>query len=234
MLLNFKYKAAQKRTPTGCVNHSIGVAQPSVDIIYGIMNTTTVKWGVNAILGDFHKGEGKILVTLPLDYVPAGCGSGTKGSWNTTHIQWEIAEPAGHTYSGGTMVGYDVEKNQDYFDRMWKLLVAWNVYCANKFGYDASMIADHSESYKAGYGSNHTDLGHWLPKHNKSMDMLREEVMQIMGTVSKTTSTTSTDNSKEIWNFFKGKGFSDYATAGILGNLYDESALNPKKFAKYF
>ena len=34
------------------------------------------------------------------------------------------------------MIGYDVAKNQPFFDRMWKMVVAWNVYCAKIFGYD--------------------------------------------------------------------------------------------------
>lgn len=78
------------------------------------------------------------------------------------------------------MVNYDVKKNAEYFSRMWKMLVAWNVYVAVKFGYDANAIADHSEAYKAGYGSNHSDMGQWLPKHGKSMDALREEVRRII------------------------------------------------------
>lgn len=39
---------------------------------------------------------------------------------------------------------------------------------------------------------------------------------------------STTDNAKVIWNFLKGKGLNDYATAGIMGNLKAESALNPK------
>lgn len=35
------------------------------------------------------------------------------------------------------------------------------------------------------------------------------------------------DNSKIIWDFLKAKGFSDYAAAGIEGNLEKESALRP-------
>ena len=31
-----------------------------------------------------------------------------------------------------------------------------------------------------------------------------------------------------IWNFFKSQGFTDEGTAGIMGNLYAESHLNPK------
>lgn len=164
----------------GCVNHSVGCAQPKADAFFNSMNKTSAQWGVNAILGDFHTGEGRILVTLDLKARPWGCGSGSKGSWNNTKIQWEVCEPAGHTYAGGTMIAYDVEKNQGYFDRMWKMLVAWNVYCAVKLGYQVSGISDHAESYRAGYGSNHSDMGQWLPKHGKSMDALRAEVRAIL------------------------------------------------------
>ncbi len=287
---NFKFKAADKMIPEGCVNHSVGTAQPSLDVWYKLMNETD-KWAVNAILGDFHLGEGKILLVMPLDYKPAGCGPGSKGSWNTNRIQWEIAEPAGHKYNGGTMIGYDAAKNQPYFDRMWKLLVAWNVYCAHKYGYDSKTINDHAESYKAGYGSNHADVGHWFPRHGKNMDILRQEVQQILDN-TKIQSSTTLDNApdawgkeavnwailnkillgnekgdyklhsnctrqdmliflyrakdilktkaeevnvpKYIWDFLKGKGFNDFAIAGIMGNLYAESGLNPVNLQNTF
>lgn len=177
---NGAYQAGRKINPQGCVNHSVGCAQPSVDVFFNLMNKSSAGWGVNALLGDFHKGDGRILVVLPLDARPWGCGSGSKGSWNNTKVQWEVCEPAGHTYAGGTMIAYDVAKNQVYFDRMWKMLVAWNVYLVKKFGYDINGISDHAESYRAGYGSNHSDMGQWLPKHGKSMDALRQEVQAIL------------------------------------------------------
>lgn len=177
---NGAYQAGRKINPQGCVNHSVGCAQPSVDVFFNLMNKSSAGWGVNALLGDFHKGDGRILVVLPLDARPWGCGSGSKGSWNNTKVQWEVCEPAGHTYAGGTMIAYDVAKQQVYFDRMWKMLVAWNVYLVKKFGYDINGISDHAESYRAGYGSNHSDMGQWLPKHGKSMDALRQEVQTIL------------------------------------------------------
>ena len=177
---NGAYQAGRKINPQGCVNHSVGCAQPSVDVFFNIMNKSSAGWGVNALIGDFHKGDGRILVVLPLDARPWGCGSGSKGSWNNTKVQWEVCEPAGHTYAGGTMIAYDVAKNQVYFDRMWKMLVAWNVYLVKKFGYDINGISDHAESYRAGYGSNHSDMGQWLPKHGKSMAALRQEVEAIL------------------------------------------------------
>lgn len=177
---NGAYRSGRKINPQGSVNHSVGCAQPSVEVFYRNMNKSSAGWGVNAILGDFHKGDGRILVTMPLNARPWGCGSGKKGSWNNIKVQWEVCEPAGHTYSGGTMIGYDIAKNQVYFDRMWKMLVAWNVYVVDKFGFPISGISDHIESYYAGYGSGHADMGHWLPKHGKSMNALRAEVEAII------------------------------------------------------
>ena len=177
---NGAYKSGRKIKVNGDVNHSFGCAQPNVEVAFSIMDKSSAGWGVNAILGDFHKGEGRILLTLPLDARPWGCGSGTKGSWNNFRIQWEVLEPSGHTYAGGTMIGYDVAKNEAYFQRMWKMLVAWNVYVAHKMGFGPEGISDHAESHKAGYGSNHADMGQWLPKHGKSMDCLRAEVRNIL------------------------------------------------------
>lgn len=174
------YRSGKKITPVGCVNHSLGLAQPSVDKVFESMNNPSAGWGVHAILGDFDKGEGRILLTLPWETRPWGCGSGKYGSYNNNRLQWEICEPAGHTYNGGTMIGYDVKKNETYFNRMWKLLVAWNVYCAIKFDYSVNAINDHSESYVKGYATNHADVMHWFPKHGKSMDALRAEVAKIL------------------------------------------------------
>lgn len=200
---NGAYQAGRKINPQGCVNHSVGCAQPSVDVFFNIMNKSSAGWGVNALLGDFHKGDGRILVVLPLDARPWGCGSGSKGSWNNTKVQWEVCEPAGHTYAGGTMIAYDVAKNQVYFDRMWKMLVAWNVYLIKKFGYDINGISDHAESYRAGYGSNHSDMGQWLPKHGKSMAALRQEVEAILNgdSIAETEDDFMTDVKKfeEAW-----------------------------------
>ena len=177
---NGAYRSGRTIKPGGSVNHSVGCAQPSADVFFDLMNKSEAGWGVNAILGDFHLGEGKIILALNWNTRPWGCGSGKKGSWNNSKIQWEVCEPAGHTYAGGTMIAYDVQKNQQYFERMWKMLVAWNVYCIIKFGYPVEGISDHSESHAAGMGSNHSDMMQWLPKHGKSMDALRAEVQAIL------------------------------------------------------
>lgn len=196
---NGAFRSGRSINPTGAVNHSVGCAQPSAEVFFRLMNDEDAGWGVNAILGDFHKGEGRIILALDIEARPWGCGSGKKGSWNNTKVQWEVCEPAGHTYAGGTMIGYDVEKNAGYFERMWKMLVAWNVYCVVKLGYPVSGISDHAESYRAGYGSNHSDMGHWLPKHGKSMSTLRAEVQAILDNENKEETEMSFEQFKEFW-----------------------------------
>lgn len=202
---NGAYTCGRTIVPNGCVNHSVGCAQPSADVFFNLMNKSGAGWGVNALLGDFHKGEGRILLVLRFDPATKTCsrnwgvGAGKKGSWNNSRIQWEVCEPAGHTYAGGTMIGYDVEKNQAFFDRMWKMLVAWNVYCAVKFGYGTATINDHAESYKAGMGGNHGDMGHWLPKHGKSMDALRAEVQAILNNSGTEDDDMDVARFKELW-----------------------------------
>lgn len=183
---NGAYTCGRTITPSGMVNHSVGCAQPNPDVFFKSMNKSGAGWGVNFILGDFHKGEGRIIQTLRHDPTAKKCsrnwgvGSGKKGSWNNERIQWEICEPSGHTYSGGTMIGYNTEKNQVYFDRMWKLVVAFNVYICDAYCLDADTVGDHYESYLAGMGSGHVDVHHWWPKHGKSMDALRAEVKAIL------------------------------------------------------
>lgn len=61
-------------------------------------------------------------------------------------------------------------------------------------------------------------------------------VVMALGTGSKASGSTTPStptftvnvsaNEATIWNFFKGKGFTDYAVAGLMGNLYAESGLS--------
>ena len=36
------------------------------------------------------------------------------------------------------------------------------------------------------------------------------------------------NNAQIIWNYLKSKGLNDFGTAGLMGNLFAESALNPQ------
>lgn len=47
-------------------------------------------------------------------------------------------------------------------------------------------------------------------------------------------SLTGTTNEAKIWNFFIDKGINAFGTAGLMGNLYAESGLNPKNLQNSF
>lgn len=49
------------------------------------------------------------------------------------------------------------------------------------------------------------------------------ELMDSYGTLSGTTTTM------QVWNYFRSAGFSEEATAGIMGNLYQESGVDPTR-----
>lgn len=41
-------------------------------------------------------------------------------------------------------------------------------------------------------------------------------------------SLTGKNNEEKIWNFLTGKGLNSYGAAGLMGNLFAESGLNPR------
>ena len=56
------------------------------------------------------------------------------GSANNTHISFEICEPGGFKYSSGaTMVGYDVKKNEEYFNNVYQKAVELCAYLCKKY-----------------------------------------------------------------------------------------------------
>lgn len=70
-----------------------------------------------------------------------------------------------------------------------------------------------NSSYIVGYG---------YMRFDEEVETKPEDVKP---TVTGTSSTGSEADEKTIWNFLKAKGLNDYATAGVMGNLYAESAL---------
>lgn len=41
-------------------------------------------------------------------------------------------------------------------------------------------------------------------------------------------------NEQRIWNYLKSNGSNDYGVAGLMGNLYTESGLNPKNLQQTY
>lgn len=69
-----------------------------------------------------------------------------------------------------------------------------------------------------GAGSGYTFLGFI---YNPAVKDDEKPTQPVDGKVS----TGSASDEKTIWNFLKGKGLNDFAVAGVMGNLYAESAL---------
>lgn len=166
------YKAGRTIKPKGIMVHSTGVAQPDVNIFLKAWD----KPGANACVHAIVHREG-VTETLPWNW--RGWHAG--GAANNTHIGFEILEPAGHTYAGGTMIGYDPVKNQAYFDTVYRNAVELCAYLCQTYGLDPEKdIIDHAEGCKLGLSTNHSDVGHWFPKHGKSMDTLRADVRALL------------------------------------------------------
>ena len=194
------YKGTVKFVPQGVLWHSTGANNPNIrryvqpsenDANYtklmALIGTNTNKndWnhiyrkaGVNAFIGKLADGTIASVQTLEWNQKPWGCGSGSKGSCNATHLQFEICE--------------DSLSNATYFNQVYKEACELTAYWCKMFNIDphgtimrngvaVPTILCHADSYKLGFGSNHGDVLHWFRKYGKTMDDVRNDVAAIMG-----------------------------------------------------
>ena len=133
--------------------------------------------GLNAWIGKLADGTVTTVQTMPWNYKPWGCGSGSKGSCNSGWIQFEICE--------------DDLKNEDYFNTTYKEACKLTAYLCEMFDIDplgtvihngvtVPTILCHADSYKLKLGSNHGDVLHWFKKYGKTMDDVRNDVAALM------------------------------------------------------
>ncbi len=108
-----------------------------------------------------------IYQTLPWQIRAWHCGSGSKGSGNNTHIGFEICEPK------DLLDGI-------YFESIWKQSTKLCTDLCKQFNISPDNIICHSEAYKLGIASNHADVMHWFPRHNKTMEDFRNEVKRLI------------------------------------------------------
>lgn len=133
--------------------------------------------GVNAWIGTLADGSVATVQTLPWNYRPWGCGSGSKGSCNTGWIQFEICE--------------DNLSDPDYFAKVYKEACELTAYLCKTYninpngsvnvnGVTVPTILCHQDSYQLGLGSNHGDVYHWFKKYGKDMTTVRKDVAALM------------------------------------------------------
>jgi len=184
MTRNDCYTAGRKIAPKGIMVHS--TATPGV-MAAGWFS----RWNKSYKAGEINR---QVCVHAFLDdkevwqYLPwnhRGWHAG--GDSNNTHIGFEICEPGGFSYSGGsTMVGYDVKKHEAYFRAAFKNAVDLCVHLCRQYGLTEKDIISHAEGNKKGIASNHSDVGHWFPKHGESMDTFRTAVRKALVSESST------------------------------------------------
>lgn len=133
--------------------------------------------GLNCWIGKLADGTVTTVQTMPWNYKPWGCGSGSKGSCNNGWIQFEICE--------------DGLTDKTYFDKVYKEACELTAYLCDMYnidpkgtvkvnGVNVPTILCHYDSHKLGLGSNHGDIDHWFPKHGKSMATARDDVAEIL------------------------------------------------------
>lgn len=133
--------------------------------------------GLNCWIGKLADGTVTTVQTLPWDYRPWGCGSGSKGSCNSGWMQFEICE--------------DNLTNKDYFEAVYKEACELTAYYCKMYNIDPKgtvthggvtvpTILCHYDSYKLGLGSNHGDVYHWFNKYGKTMDSVRDDVAKLL------------------------------------------------------
>ena len=168
------YKAGKAIVPKGIMVHSTGANNPNLkryvgpdDGLLGInqygnhWNTATPggrQVCVHAFIGKLKDGTIATYQTLPWNM--RGWHGG--GSSNNTHIGFEICE--------------DGLTDASYFSAVYKEAVELCVYLCKQYGLTEKNIICHCEGYKQGIASNHGDVMHWFPKHEKSMDTFRTDV----------------------------------------------------------
>lgn len=170
------YKSGRQITPAGIVVHDTATNQRKVSAYLTSWNKVGVEKCVHAFIGTLPDGSFGVAQTLPWTMHCWGCGSGSKGSYNNSHIQFEICQ--------------DDRSDPDWFAQCYEQAVELCAYLCQTYGLSTDDIVDHAEAHTRGYASNHADTTDWFPIYGKSMDTFRTDVQTVMngGTVSGETS----------------------------------------------
>ena len=178
---NRAYKRGERITPNGIVVHSTAAnntqlrryVQPDPDGTIGInqhgnhWNQPSADKCMHGFLGTRLDGSLAFAQTLPWEYRCWGCGGAESGSYNDTHIQFEVCED-----------GLD---DPEYY---WAAFNAAAEICAmlcRQYGIKTRRIVSHKEAAAALYASGHVDPEHWMDNFGDSMDAFRARVAALIG-----------------------------------------------------
>lgn len=216
------YKGTSKMTPRGVLWHGTGANNPTLkryvqpsDVKPAADTYSKEKWlqvlgknaynndwnhierqaGLNAWIGKLADGTVASIQTMPWDYKPWGCGSGSKGSCNNGWMQFEICE--------------DGLTDKTYFNAVYQEACELTAYYCKMYNIDPKGTVDyngvkvptilcHQDAYKLKLGSNHGDVYNWFNKHGKTMNDVRNDVAKLMNSTPAVTPTTTTVKSYKV------------------------------------
>lgn len=127
---------------------------------------------VHGFVGKLADGTVATVQTLPFSMRCWGCGSGSKGSYNRSHIQFEICE--------------DGMEDPAYLEAAWREAVSFCAHLCSTYRIPVSNIRSHAESFRDGYASNHGDPDHWFKRFGRTMDAFRADVAKELAGGSET------------------------------------------------
>jgi hypothetical protein len=124
-------------------------------------NTPDQPYAMHAFVGKLADGTVAAVQTLPWDSFLHGCGSGKHGSYNQSHIQFEICEDT---------------TDADYGRRAYEAAADLCADLCREFSLNPGTIVSHAEANRLGYASAHADPDHWWNPLGLSMDGFRAAV----------------------------------------------------------
>lgn len=176
------YQQAKKNKAIGIVVHSTGAVNKNLKRYVDApdrlgKNQYNNHWNkeeadkcMHAFIG-YDKDQNVIVAqTLPYDYVCWGSGKGSKGSYNSTHIQFEICQGS--------------NSDEAYYREAVKCAEEYCAYLCKLKGWSVDSIVSHREAALAGYASNHGDPESWMKNFGDDMNQFRSRVATLLGETS--------------------------------------------------
>lgn len=154
-------------------------------------NHIDMQAGLNAWIGTLADGTVAAVQTMPWDYKPWGCGSGSKGSCNDGWIQFEICEDSLSDGGYFSKVYTEACELTAYLCKLYNINPTGSV---NFNGTAVPTILCHQDSYQLGLGNNHSDIYHWFTKYGKTMNNVRNDVAKLLQGTTFSSSTSSNSN----------------------------------------
>lgn len=189
----------------GLTLHSVGCPQPNASAFVESWNnanhdSSCVHAFIDGLSGDVYQ-------TLPWNRRGWHAGSGSRGSYNNSHIGVEMCEPDCIRYTGGSnFVCTDKARAVEIVKRTYKSAVQLFAYLCKLYSLNPladGVIVSHKEAHARGYASGHEDPEHlWRGLGlSYTMDTFRHEVSKLVSgssssPVSPSGSVSDTSNSQ--------------------------------------